>query len=309
MDIDFDFPEVEKEIIVENSMMKWAIKRLLKVHSLGGFAAWVGRSGVGKTTTAQKFVRLAKEKYDPCDPRSFHAVHYEVGRSAEWSKHEMKRGVRSLYVAVGYRIDEGVYRSYLVEELAADLVHFLIKMNIRVIFVDEAGILPLNALRGMVLVSDTAKLKNWTLSIVLIGMDDLPKKLTKLPQLERRVVEWGYFKPYSISETHALLSALHPFFLRLYLSNSNEKKIIEFIHNKYMGLPGGIVPFIGRFAHFYDQFPNEDGMSLVQAAYLLPITDKLRSIKDYNGDYKISLKNLMGDSEDTGNPNEPATET
>jgi len=302
MNIDFDFPEKEEPVIIENGMMKWAVERLLQVHYLGGFACWSGRAGVGKTTTAQKFVDLAAEKYDPCDNRSFRAIHYEVGRSSEWSKHDMKRGIRSLYAAVGYRIDEGLYRSYLAEELAMDLVHYLRKMNIGVIFVDEAGTLPLNAIRGMVLVSDTAKLEKWTLTIVLVGMDDLPNKLTKLPQVDRRVVEWCYFKPLTIKETHTLLSALHPVFAELRLSIPSERQVIKYIHDKFMGLPGGIVPFAGRFSEFYRHFPDDDIMTHVQAAYLQPLTEKNRSIKDFKEDYKISLKKLLNESEDSDTP-------
>lgn len=298
MNIDFDFPELEEKIIVENGMMKWAIERLLKVHYLGGFVAWIGRSGIGKTTTAQKFVEVAADKYDPSDPRAFRAVHYEVGRGSEWSKREMKRGIRSLYAAVGYRIDEGLYKKYLAEELAKDLVHYLKKMNIQVIFVDEAGTLALDAIRGMVLVSDTAKLENWQLTIVMIGMDDLPHKLTSLPQIDRRVVDWCYFKPHTLEETHTLLSVLHPFFAGLSLEIPEEKEMIEFIYKKFMGLPGGIVPFVGRFAELYRNYPHEDPMTHIQAAYFQPIVEKNRSLTDAKGDYKKSLESILKKAED-----------
>lgn len=298
MDIDFDFPEQPERTIVETGMMKWAIKRLLQIHSFGAFCAWVGRAGIGKTTTAEEFVRLANEKYDPSNPRAFKAIHYEVGRSSDWSKHEMKRGIRSLYAAVGYRVDEGLYKRYLAEELAMDLVHYLKKMNIGVIFVDEAGTLPLNAIRGMVLVSDTARTMNWNLTIVLIGMDDLPNKLTRLPQIERRVVEWCYFKPYTLKETHALLSALHPFFAALTVEKPDEKKIIEYIHKAFSGLPGGIVPFVARFSGIYDEHPGEDPMTYIQAAHMQPLYDKKRSIDDNDGGYKQSIKTIIKDMPD-----------
>lgn len=295
MSIDFDFPDLEEKIVVQTGMMKWAIKRLLQIHSFGAFCVWIGRAGIGKTTTAEEFVRLAAEKYDPSNPRAFKAVHYEVGTSSDWSKREMKRGIRSLYAAVGYRVDEGLYKRYLAEELAMDLVHYLKKMNIGVIFVDEAGTLPLNAIRGMVLVSDTARTMNWTLTIVLMGMDDLPNKLTRLPQIERRVVEWCYFKPYTLKETHALLSALHPFFAGLNLSKPKDNEIIEYIHNAFMGLPGGIVPFVIRFAAIYDEYPNDNPMTHVQAAHLHPLFEKNISIVDNKGNYKEAIKTILRD--------------
>jgi DNA transposition AAA+ family ATPase len=215
MNFDFDFPEPRNTQLIETGMMKWAMQRLLSAHPDGGFCAWSGRAGIGKTTTAEYMVKLIMQKYDPNNPRAFKAIHYEAGAVAEWSKHEMKRGIRSLYCGVDYRLDEGLYRGYLPEELATDLVHFLKKMNIQLIFVDEAGCLSLNAIRGLVLVSDTARNMGWTLTIVLIGMDDLPHKLTRSPQVERRVIEWCYFKPYSLKETHQLLGILHSYFGQL----------------------------------------------------------------------------------------------
>ena len=179
-----------------------------------------------------------------------------------------------------------------------DLVHYLKKMNIGVIFVDEAGTLPLNAIRGMVLVSDTARTMKWTMTIILIGMDDLPNKLTRLPQIERRVVEWCYFKPYTLKETYCLLSALHPFFAGLNLSVIKEKELIEYIHKAFRGLPGGIVPFVGRFSAIYDEYPSDDPMTHIQAAHLQPLYDKKRSIDDYKGNYKKSMKTVIKDVED-----------
>jgi hypothetical protein len=286
----FDFPELVEHNVIETSMMKWAITRTRAIHHLGGFCVWTGRAGMGKTTTAEQMVKLIEEAYDPENPRAFRAVHYEAGSVQDWSKHEAKRGIRSLYCGVGCPMDEGVYRFYLPEELAADLVHFLIKMNIQFIFADEAGCLSLNAIRGMVTVSDTARLKRWPLTIILIGMDNLPTMLTKIRQVDRRVYDWIYFKPCTVEETHKLLVTLHPYFKGLNLKNRDHKKQIQYIHDACKGIPGSIVLFVVRFANLLDELPIEDPMVHIQAAHIQPLFDKKLCINDSQNNYQGLLK-------------------
>jgi hypothetical protein len=297
----FKFPESRKTLIVQTGMMKLALNRTMRVHQDGSLSAWSGRAGIGKTTTAEYIVKIVNENYDPDNPCAFKAVHYEAGAVAEWSKHEMKRGIRSLYCGVDCRMDEGIYKSYLPEELAADLVHYLKKMNIQLIFVDEAGCLSVNAIRGLVLVSDTARIMQWNMTIVLIGMDDLPVKLTKLPQVERRVTDWCYFKPYALKDTHKLLAALHPHFTQLDLTNIKHREQVEYIHDAYQGLPGSIVPFAHRFSSMYAEVPEEDPMVHIQASHLQPLLDKQRAINDYNGEYKRSIKELDNETSPMSN--------
>ena len=296
----FEFPKPAKEAVVETGMMRSAIRRTLAVHHLGGFCAWSGRAGMGKTTAGQHMVKLIGDAYDPNNPRAFRAVHYEASAFKDWSKREAKRGIRSLYYGVGCKLDEGMYRAYLPEELAADLVHFLKKTNVQLIFTDEAGCLSLEAIRGLVTVSDTARLMGWTLTIVLIGMDDLPTKLNGNPQVERRVYEWCYFKPCTLEETHKLLAALHPYFAGLNLKDKSHRKQISYIHEACKGMPGSTVPFASRFGSMFEQFPGEDPMVHIQAAHIQPLFDKERCIKDSQSNYSKELK----ESDDAAAANE-----
>lgn len=249
---------------------------------------------MGKTTTAQEMIKLIESEYNPDNPKAFRVVHYELGKSP---KHEPKQGIRSLYYGVGYKLDEGKYRNCLAEELAADLVHFLKKMNIQIIIPDEAGCLSLEAIRGIVLVSDTARLMGFTLSIIFIGMDNLPIKLERNPQIARRVYEWCYFKPCTLKETHKLLAALHPYFAGLNLSNKSDQEQISYIHDTCKGMPGSIVPFASRFGGMFREFPDEDPLVNIQAALIQPLFDKQRSIKDSQHNYSREMQN---DDEESG---------
>lgn len=289
----FDYPEPAKTVVVETGMMKSAIRRLLAVHHLGGICVWSGRAGMGKTTTAEHMVKLTEDAYDPDNPRAFRVVHYQAG-SKHVTKAEAKHGIRSLYHGAGCKLDEGAYRTRLPEELAAELVHFLKKTNIQIVFVDEAGCLQLEAIRGMVLVSDTARLNGLTLTVVLIGMDNLPTMVKRSPQVERRIHEWCYFKPCSIEETHKLLAALHPYFAGLSLRNASHREQISYVHDACKGMPGSIVPFVSRFSSMFGELPDEDPLVYIQAAFIQPLYDKKRcetdSRRNYSGEMKESVE-------------------
>jgi AAA domain len=285
----FEFPEAVPTITVETGMMKWAIKRTRDLHHLGKLCVWSGRAGMGKTTTAQHMVKLIEEAYSPYNPRAFRSVYYETGSFKPSSKDQAKHGIRSLYFGVGFKLDEGKYRTYLPEELAADLIHFLKKMNIQIIFVDEAGCLSLDAIRGIVLVSDEARRMGLTLTIVLIGMDNLPTLLKSKPQIKRRVRDWCYFKPCTLAETHKFLAAIHPYFAGLNLTDTSHKEQIEYIHEACKGMPGSIVPFASLFASIYRELPDKDPMVHIQAAIIQPLFDMERCINDSQNNYSDEL--------------------
>lgn len=289
----FEYPELVTPVVVETSMMRSAIRRMLAVHHLGGLCVWSGRAGMGKTTTAQHMVKLAEEAYNPDNPRAFRAMHYIAGPK-KITLSEAKHGIRSLYYGVGCSLDEGVYRTHLPEELAADLVYFLKKMNIQIVFVDEAGCLSFDAIRGIVLVSDTARLMGLTLTVVLIGMDTLPTKVKRSPQVDRRIHEWCYFKPCTIEETHKLLAALHPYFAGLNLMVTSHKEQISYVHEACKGMPGSIVPFVSRFGGMLGEVFDEDPLVHIQAALIQPLFDQERCENDsrnnYSGEIKESLE-------------------
>lgn len=299
----FEYPELVKPVVVETGMMKSAVRRTLAVHHLGGICVWSGRAGMGKTTTAQHMAKLTEDAYDPDNPRAFRVVHYEAG-SKNPTKSDAKHGIRSLYYGVGCKLDEGVYRTHLAEELAADLIHFLKKMNIQIIFVDEAGCLSLGAIRGIVLVSDTARLLDLTLTIVLIGMDNLPTKVKCNPQVERRIHEWCYFKPCTLEETYNLLAALHSHFASLSLKNKSHKEQISYVHEACKGMPGSLVPFVSRFSSMFGELLDEDPMVHIQAALIQPLFDKERCENDsrhnYSGEMKESVEGSDSDTSGDG---------
>jgi hypothetical protein len=278
------FPQRRSFKIVETSMMRVIMERTLSVHVLSALVVWYGLSRLGKTTTAILMVDKLAAIYDPNNPDAFRAVHYEVGGVEAYSGNEMKRGIKSLYnAALGTLLDAAVYVRDPPESLAARLVHGLRLRNIQMIFVDEAGLLSLNAIRGMVLVRDVAENMGWPLTIIFIGMDDLPVKMTQLPQIENRVHEWCFFEEYDLDSTWAILAELHPHFASLNREDKNHQMQVEFIHNTYGGLLGLIVPFLQRLDHEINKLRTANitfdvDLQLLRATHLRTARAKNKSI-------------------------------
>lgn len=288
----FLFPELETVPIIETEQMVRVTNRTMAVHRGSTLLPWVGRSRLGKTTTARYLNNLINENFSSDDPRAFRSVHYEVGGLSGWSgDDDQKKGIRSLFHACVGRMDDTLYRRSLSEDLARQLVHSLKKKRIQMIFVDEAGNLSVDAIRGMVLARDTAELSEWTLSIVFIGMDDLPAKLVSLPQIHNRTDEWCYFEPYSLEETFMLLGKLHPHFAGLNLKNKEHLEQVEFIYEQFGGVPGLIVPFIRRLkSRQHTELEGIIDITGLMAVHLSTLRDKDKALEDSRSGYTGQLK-------------------
>ena len=288
----FIFPELEEAHVIETDQMRRVVARTMAVHRGSSLLPWVGRSRLGKTTTARYLNNLINENFSDQDPRSFRSVHYEVGEITDSSRTGQKKGIRSLFHACIGRMDSKFYNRSLPQDLAKELVYALKKKHIQMVFIDEAGNLSIEAIRGMVLVRDTAfDLENWTLTLVFIGMDDLPAKLVRLPQINNRTDEWCYFEPYSLKETFILLKHLHPHFSGLDLRNKEHLEQVEFIHEQFGGAPGLIVPFIRRLKS--RQHTELDGIidiTGLMAVHISTVRDKDKALLDSQGGYTGKIK-------------------
>src|SRR4051812_43565743 len=120
------FPEIRQHIVHETDLMREVIRRTLAVYARCALVVWYGRGRVGRPTTARHMVKLINKAYDPDNPNTFRAVHYEVSRISAGYGNEMKQGLNSLYEAtLGIPIDGGFYRRASAETIARHLVHAL----------------------------------------------------------------------------------------------------------------------------------------------------------------------------------------
>jgi hypothetical protein len=274
---------------------------------------WSGGVGRGKTWCAEWMVEELNAKYGPQNPDTFRLKHYEVGKIAKWSGREEKIALRSLYHKIIGPMDEGVYRTFPLEAIAEMIVHGLRRMGYQIIFVDEAGRLSIGALDALVLVSNTAGNMGWPLTFVIIGMDDLPIKITLNQRIYSRVCQKICFQPYTLKETWDLLVALEPHFANLDRKNSQTKEQVELVHELSGGNPRAITSLISRFAGMLREHPDIDPMVAIRGAHQQPdreeqriredmgLTNKRkRQKKDSDKSEKVAKKGKKKGAEDEG---------
>ncbi|HEV2146287.1 MAG TPA: ATP-binding protein [Longimicrobiaceae bacterium] len=270
--------------IIETDLMRRTVKRTLAVHPESALIVWTGVTRLGKTTTARWLVQAIEEAYAPEVEGAFRAVHYEVGRIPQWFSDAGKRALRSAYHASIGTLDEGLFRRSPSEDLARLLTRGLQRKHVQMLLVDEAGLLPMEAIRGLVLLRDVALLEGHCLSIVLIGMDDLPVLLGTCPQVKGRILEWCYFAPYNLRETWDLLAALHPHFASLDRKRPDHKAQVDFLHKTYGGVPGLLVPFLRKLDSRLSTLQGEVDLQLLMAIHLLTQRDHERAVRSKGGD-------------------------
>jgi hypothetical protein len=235
---------------------------------------------IGKTTLAEWMRDEAERRYDPGDPGCFRAFHYQVG-SIRRGGDEQKRVLRGLYQAFyQHPMDRTVERTYSAEAMANLLVDGLRQLGVRLLFVDEAGNLSPDAIRGLTLVRDRAASEGWTLSVVFIGMDDLPHAMESLPQVRGRIHQWCYFAEYDVEETWDLLAALHPHFATLQRQDPAHRAQVEYLHETLGGFPGTLVPYLARLDSELADLSQEITLAALIAVYEFMKRDRDRAVHD-----------------------------
>lgn len=245
MSFEINFPEPQPKEIIETPFMLEVMDGVMRNQLAGNMSCWYGNSGIGKTTMAEHLEKKINEAFskNQTNPNAFRAKHYQVGENSEGGS-EQKQGIKIVYIAMGITLSDGEYRFRQTHELADDAVEIARRKRNKVFFVDEAGNLSINAIRGIVTIRDRSVKMGWPISFIFIGMDDLPQKLDTLPQIRRRVHPWVYFEQYNFDETWDLLSKLHSHFSTLDKGNQEHVAQVKFLHETLGGYPGSIVPFL-----------------------------------------------------------------
>lgn len=276
-----DFPRNRRSFqIVETSQMRRVARETLDLHGGGTMIVWTGREGIGKTTTAQWLVNQLAERYEEDDPDAFRTQYFETGGTPARATNPGKKALRTLFTKTIGQLDEGVYRRADAEDLAELILVGLKRQNVQLVFIDEAGKLSVDAIRGLVLVRNLAHTEGWNLTLVFIGMDNLGGMMRSVPQIERRVEGWSYFKPYDVEETHTLLSELHPHFAGLDLDDPEGRAQVEYLHEQYAGLPAQMVAFLRKLDRRHERMDRGIDMTLIKAVHLTTVRDKRLALAD-----------------------------
>jgi hypothetical protein len=193
-------------------------------------------------------VQYINRSYEEQNPEAYRAVHCEFCSDVR-TRRAMgpKAGIRRLHHAVVGPVNPYTFDRTPEESLAHQVVRAIRKKRIQMIFIDEAGTLQVEEIRGLAHVRNVAEAMKWPLTLVLVGMDELPERVTALLQVERRVVHWSYFKPYALdADWWRLLAGLHPHFAGMDARNASDCTEVRFVHEKYKGLLGEMMTFLRR---------------------------------------------------------------
>lgn len=278
----FPAPREAAERVVVTLQMIGAANRTMALHEGSPLVVWTGPSRNGKTVTAKWLAKSINDAAEQ-DPHGFRAALFEYGGASSASGSDMKRVMRSVYHAVVAKLDEGLYRQLPSEALALHVVNGLRAKNIQMLMVDEAGLLGVEGLRGLVTIRDVAEHNEWPLSIVLIGMDNLPADIHKLPQILRRVHDWYCFEPYSVEDTYELLVGLEPQFASFNPKTPEGRRIIALIQSICGGLPGLLAPFLRKLQFNQKSLGDPLSESLIRVTHLMTKKDMDRAVRAGTG--------------------------
>jgi hypothetical protein len=263
----FVYPSRKTEQIVKLPLMRAIIRRTLEAHADPGLVMWAGPSRNGKTTTAKFMVSQMNIDAEAQVEGAFRGRHMEVGSGPRTAS--QKWGIKHLYWEFAGKVAERIFQRETPRSLALHVVDALRKWRIQMVFVDEAGYLSTEELQGMVLVLDVAREEDWPLTIVLIGMNDLPIKVNNCPQINGRVVSWSFFEAYGLEDTLDFLANLNSEFAKLSLRVPAHREIVEFIKGEFGGILGEMVKFLRHLNHRRNADPGDPFDLLLMRAVAL----------------------------------------
>lgn len=291
----FEFPSRDAAPIIETDLMHDVADRTTSIHNRSPIVLWTGMSRLGKTTTAAWLTDRINGKFSAKDPNAFRAKHYQATELAGWHAGG-KTAMGAFHSGVIGTLDSGLYKRLRAHELADLVVTGLVRERIEMVFLDEAGLYDLRALRGLVAIRDQAVKVGHRLTIVLIGMDDLPIKIGANPQIEGRVHEWCCFVPYSLDETIELVSELTDLWNGADPSDREVQRQFEFIHEITGGVAGYITVFVNKIERAAFQLDREPSVAFLKAVHL-------RTLKERERAERAARKGFRGpDEDDDGAP-------
>ena len=286
----FTFPVCREEVRIETGFMKHIEELTLGTYNSSGVIVWTGSSGLGKTTTALWMKDRIEEAYSDDIPDAFRAKHYQSTQLDDRPSVE-KAAMKSFHLGILGPLDNGLYRRVGAQELAEHIVTALIKKRIGIAFVDEAGLCCVNAIRALIAVRDLAVKKGHRLTMVLIGMDDLPIKLEANAQVYGRIKEWCFFQPYSLEETADLALEVSDLWEGADLDDLEVKRQMAMLHQVTGGVPGLLVPFLEKVEKRLARSSRELSAAFLMGVHQRSLNAQTKARQAARGNYSFPTSN------------------
>jgi type II secretory pathway predicted ATPase ExeA len=207
---------------LERSLVPAMGKRLAAVHP--GLSILSGPPGTGKT----EIVRDLRAQLNQTNQKTALYFYLTIAAAA----YDGMQTITLLYEEfLGPRY--GWAKRQKPEALLGELVERLKAQGTQWLFVDEAGLLSHPGLNMLLALFDTAVHRNYPLSLVLVGNDDLALKVQRRPQFENRLKEWLHVEPYSYDQLREILPRLDLSFAGL--APGDLTRLAQFLHTTYAG--------------------------------------------------------------------------
>lgn len=278
------FPPRREKRTIETDMMHDVADRTMGIHDTSPIVVWTGESRLGKTTTKEWLTDRINKAFASDNPAAFKAAHYQATEIGPWPGTD-KKAMCAFHNGILGTLDEGLKRRLKADGLAELIVKSLKKRRIEMVFVDEAGLYSITAIRGLVAIRDRAVEEDHRLTLVLIGMDDLPVKLEAVPQIAGRVHEWCYFKPYDLEETVNLVTQISDLWANADRADIEVSRQIQFIHQITRGVAGQIVPFIRKVEQAVGSLEEPLSVSMLKAVHLRTLNGRRRAQQAARNNY------------------------
>ena len=279
------YPAPRQSRIVVTPEMESAFHRVAVCHSgPGQMVAVVGPSGAGKTTSLRLLSRQIDEDCAANVQNAWRTLYYVTADLTNAHRTTLERHVLAQMLSDGFGLSvEKDLRRSRPEDLRQKILLAARQRNVQMVFIDEAGLIPslgLNALANLVNAAEVNF--QWPLTIVLVGMNNLPLTIRELPQVERRVVDTIFFQPYGPEEALEALAQIEPFFESLDLGTEDGQAVMEFLTSPEVssgGMLGIMIQLVQRTADLCQRDGRPFCLRELRMVHHLSARDRNRAVE------------------------------
>jgi hypothetical protein len=240
-----------------------------------------GKAGAGKTTAALYIEQLVNDAFEAEAENAFRAKHYVATDLRRSSGQVLQRRLLAEFArqVLNLTITSDM-RSIDVPALMSTIARGLRLANMQLVFIDEAGHIPPAGLDHLAtLINFITTSERHPITIVLVGMHDLPTNVLQLPQVARRVAEFIHFERYDAKTALTVLRTINNYFSTLDLNSDEGRDAMAFLLSPEVsdgGLIGLMVPLVERATVYAKHTNIPFGPRALRLAYSIMNSDAQR---------------------------------
>lgn len=279
------YPAPRHSRVVVTPEMESAFHRVAVCHSgPGQMVAVVGPSGAGKTTSMRLLSRQIDEDCAANVPNAWRTLYYVTADLTNAHRTTIERHVLAQLLSDGFGLSvEKDLRRSRPEDLRQKILLAARQRNVQMVFIDEAGLIPSPGLNALANLVNAAEVKfQWPLTIVLVGMNNLPITIRELPQVDRRVVDTIFFQPYGPEEALEALAQIEPFFETVDLGTDDGLAVMQFLTSPEVssgGMLGVMIQLVQRTADLCQRDGRPFSLRELRMVHQLSARDRNRAME------------------------------